>query len=186
MHLQAWEDYSNMVAKVEGEQEKLLLTCSSGFKQILHVENADKGCWNVVPCRARGRDNMMDWLSCICKSLGRGGVSHAEMLQQTGGRVLMAVCWRCGSSWRNSCTLMCYSERNAVSRGKNLWTWTTIGPQFPQRLDLLWRTRTDALSILYMAVHKPLITVSLPLLLPSLPCPLLVISSTYIYFSWTA
>lgn len=44
MHLQAWEDYSNMVAKVEGEQEKLLLTCSSGFKQILHVENADKGC----------------------------------------------------------------------------------------------------------------------------------------------
>lgn len=45
MHLQAWEDYSNMVAKVEGEQEKLLLlTCSSGFKQILHMENADKGC----------------------------------------------------------------------------------------------------------------------------------------------
>lgn len=110
--------------------------------------------------RAYGRANMMGRLSYVCKSLGWGEVSQRDMLEWTGGRVLMAICWRCGRSWRNTAVYTDgYSERNVVSRGKNLWTWTHTGPHFPQTKTgsaMKDKDRCTACTICdSMVVHKP-------------------------------
>lgn len=137
--------------------------------------------------RAYGRANMMGRLSYICKSLGWGEVSQRDMLEWTGGRVLMAICWRCGRSWRNTADIlmvtlkgMLYPEEKTYEPGP-IQDLTSLR----QRLDLPWKTRTDALPVLYVTAWLSinLTTVLLPLLLPSLPCLLLVSSSTNAHFS---